>query len=35
MKINSLPEEEQRKLRKGKDTGIRIFSKGRFKNKNP
>ena len=31
MEINSLPEEEQRELRKGKDTGVRIFSKGRFK----
>lgn len=29
--INALPEEEQKKLRKGKDTGVRIFSKGRFK----
>lgn len=29
--INALPEEEQRMLRKGKDTGVRIFSKGRFK----
>lgn len=28
--IASLPEEEQRELRKGKDPGIRIFSKGRF-----
>jgi UPF0176 protein len=26
-----LPEDEQRELRKGKDTGVRIFSKGRFK----
>jgi hypothetical protein len=31
MNINSLTEEEQRELRKGKDTGVRIFSKGRFK----
>lgn len=30
--IAALPEEEQRVLRKGKDTGVRIFSKGRFKN---
>ncbi len=30
--IASLPEEEQKELRKGKDTGVRIFSKGRFKN---
>ena len=29
--IAALPEEEQRALRKGKDTGVRIFSKGRFK----
>lgn len=29
--IASLPLEEQKKFRKGKDTGIRIFSKGRFK----
>ena len=29
--IASLPEEKQRELRKGKDTGVRIFSKGRFK----
>ena len=29
--IAALPEEEQRELRKGKDTGVRIFSKGRFK----
>lgn len=29
--IAALPEEEQRVLRKGKDTGVRIFSKGRFK----
>jgi UPF0176 protein len=28
--INSLPEEEQRELRRGKDRGVRIFSKGRF-----
>ncbi|MGB0850810.1 MAG: rhodanese-related sulfurtransferase [Bacteroidia bacterium] len=28
--IAALPEEEQRELRKGKDTGVRIFSKGRF-----
>lgn len=28
--IAALPEEEQRALRKGKDTGVRIFSKGRF-----
>jgi UPF0176 protein len=28
--VASLPEEEQRALRKGKDTGVRIFSKGRF-----
>jgi hypothetical protein len=31
MEINALPEEEQRERRKGKDTGVRIFSKGRFK----
>ncbi|PCJ64577.1 MAG: hypothetical protein COA58_12625 [Bacteroidetes bacterium] len=30
-KIAILPEEEQRELRKGKDTGVRIFSKGRFR----
>ncbi|MCB9262150.1 MAG: rhodanese-related sulfurtransferase [Flavobacteriales bacterium] len=30
--IAALPEEEQKELRKGKDTGVRIFSKGRFKN---
>lgn len=29
--IAALPEEKQRELRKGKDTGVRIFSKGRFK----
>jgi UPF0176 protein len=29
--IAALPEEEQRELRKGQDTGVRIFSKGRFK----
>ena len=29
--IAALPEEEQRALRKGKDKGVRIFSKGRFK----
>lgn len=29
--IAALPIEEQRELRKGKDTGVRIFSKGRFK----
>jgi len=29
--IAALPEEELRALRKGKDTGVRIFSKGRFK----
>ncbi len=29
--IAAMPEEEQRALRKGKDTGVRIFSKGRFK----
>lgn len=28
--VASLPLEEQKKFRKGKDTGIRIFSKGRF-----
>lgn len=28
--IAALPEEEQRELRKGKDNGVRIFSKGRF-----
>jgi len=28
--IVALPEEEQRALRKGKDNGVRIFSKGRF-----
>jgi UPF0176 protein len=28
--IASLPEEEQRELRRGKDKGVRIFSKGRF-----
>ncbi len=28
--IAALPEEEQRALRKGKDNGVRIFSKGRF-----
>lgn len=28
--ITSLPEEEQRELRRGKDRGVRIFSKGRF-----
>lgn len=28
--IAALPEDEQRELRKGKDTGVRIFSKGRF-----
>ncbi|MFY0644207.1 MAG: rhodanese-related sulfurtransferase [Bacteroidia bacterium] len=28
--IASLPEEKQKELRKGKDTGVRIFSKGRF-----
>ena len=28
--IASLPEEEQTELRRGKDTGVRIFSKGRF-----
>jgi len=28
--IASLPEEEQKELRRGKDTGVRIFSKGRF-----
>ncbi|MBR9998082.1 MAG: rhodanese-related sulfurtransferase [Cyclobacteriaceae bacterium] len=31
--IFHLPEEEQRKLRKGNDQGIRIFSKGRFSRK--
>ncbi|MBR9861402.1 rhodanese-related sulfurtransferase [bacterium] len=31
--INALPEEEQKALRKGKDTGVRIFSKGRFQPK--
>ena len=30
MSIVALPEEEQRALRKGKDNGVRIFSKGRF-----
>jgi hypothetical protein len=30
MAIVALPEEEQRALRKGKDNGVRIFSKGRF-----
>ncbi|MBT8326678.1 MAG: rhodanese-related sulfurtransferase [Bacteroidia bacterium] len=29
--IAALPEEEQKELRKGKDTGVRIFSKGRFR----
>jgi len=29
--INRLPEEEQAELRKQKDSGIRIFSKGRFR----
>ena len=29
--IINLPEDEQKKLRKGKDAAIRIFSKGRFK----
>jgi UPF0176 protein len=29
--VAALPIEEQRELRKGKDQGIRIFSKGRFK----
>ena len=29
--IAAMPEEKQRELRKGKDTGVRIFSKGRFK----
>jgi UPF0176 protein len=29
-KIAALPEEEQRELRKGQDSGVRIFSKGRF-----
>jgi UPF0176 protein len=29
--IAALPLEEQKELRKGKDTGVRIFSKGRFK----
>jgi UPF0176 protein len=28
--IASLPEEEQRELRRGRDRGVRIFSKGRF-----
>lgn len=28
--VAALPEEEQRALRKGKDNGVRIFSKGRF-----
>ena len=28
--IAALPEDEQRELRKGKDNGVRIFSKGRF-----
>jgi UPF0176 protein len=28
--ISSLPVEEQRELRRGKDIGVRIFSKGRF-----
>jgi UPF0176 protein len=28
--IAAMPEEEQRALRKGKDIGVRIFSKGRF-----
>jgi UPF0176 protein len=28
--VASLPLEEQKKYRKGRDTGIRIFSKGRF-----
>jgi UPF0176 protein len=28
--IASLPEEDQRNLRKGNDQGVRIFSKGRF-----
>ena len=28
--VAALPEEEQRAMRKGKDTGVRIFSKGRF-----
>ncbi len=28
--IAAMPEEEQRALRKGKDNGVRIFSKGRF-----
>lgn len=30
MEIVNLPEEEQKTLRKGKDNGVRIFSKGRF-----
>lgn len=30
LEITRLPEEEQRELRKGKDNGVRIFSKGRF-----
>lgn len=29
-----LPEEEQKQLRKGKDSGVRIFSKGRFQRGN-
>ena len=30
--ITQLPEGEQKEMRKGKDNGIRIFSKGRFRN---
>jgi UPF0176 protein len=31
--IYALPEVEQAKIRKGQDSGVRIFSKGRFQNK--
>ncbi|MBI1307856.1 MAG: rhodanese-related sulfurtransferase [Bacteroidetes bacterium] len=31
MEITHLPEAEQKELRKGKDNGVRIFSKGRFR----
>jgi len=33
--ITQLPEEEQLAMRKGKDTGVRIFTKGRFKRPTP
>ncbi len=33
--ITALPQEQQRALRRGKDTGVRIFSKGRFQQHHP